>query len=78
MPAPRNIWINTPITCPKLRWLRDNQAAILKARKCRGLWSYRPLKVWQDGKVRIEFCHTWPSIDAAYEECRQQVEAIQV
>jgi len=65
---PFNVWPNMAVALNEdLRWLVENQAAIVKAHGARPMPKARPVKVWPDGKVRIEWVETFESAAAARE-----------
>jgi hypothetical protein len=73
MPAPRNIWPSYTTTDADLRWLIDNQATIVKAWPARAMHTVRPVKLWEDGRVRIEWCGTFPSASEARAEAERRI-----
>jgi hypothetical protein len=74
MPHPINVWQNHTTSDADLRWLLDNQPEIVKAWPARSMPRTRPLKVWHDGRVRIEWCGTFPSAKAAREEAERRMQ----
>ena len=56
---------------PDLRWLVENQAAIVKAAGARRMDKVRPIKVWADGRIRIEFVGTFSSAAEARERFKE-------
>lgn len=74
MSGPFLIWPNMAVACePDLRWLVENHAAIVAAWRARPMRVPRPIKVWPNGRVRIEFCGTWGSFAQARRECEEMV-----
>ena len=75
MGSPINVWSSMRAALhPDLRWLIDNQQAICEVWPAGKPWRIeRPIKVWPDGRVRIEFVHTWPSFGTARRECEDRL-----
>lgn len=74
--APFNVWSNmVGALHPDLAWLVANQAEIVKVWPARAMPKERPVKVWPNGFVRIEFVHTWPNFGEAREECERRVKS---
>lgn len=74
--TPFNVWKTMRAALhPDLRWLIDNQTYILAAWPARSMPKERPIKVWPDGRVRIEFVHTWDSFAEARAECTKRMRA---
>lgn len=74
--APFLIWPNMATALhPDLRWIVEHRADIEKAWPIGGgkPGVVRPVKVWPDGRVRVEFVHTWPSFAAARCDCEQRI-----
>lgn len=62
-----NIWPNTKIEDTDLQWLVDNQRKIINNKEgARGMPAKnRPIKLWADGRVRVEFVGTYKSTSEA-------------
>ena len=73
MPPPINIWSNNKVDDEDLRWLLDNQAAIIKVHPARPMPKERPIKLWTDGRVRIEFVGTFTSAKIARQRYEQLI-----
>ncbi len=68
------IWPNMALHCePHLRWLVEHQDDIVRAFSARRMTKPRPVKVWPDGRVRIEFVKTFPSSLVASEICAERI-----
>lgn len=56
----RNVWPNTAVDCPDLAWLLSHHEEIVRNKPgTRQMPKTRPIKVWPDGRVRIEFVGTY-------------------
>lgn len=72
---PWNVWKSEAVTDPDLRWLLNNQREIVNNKEgARKMKEFdRPLKMWHDGRVRVEFIGTYKSASEAREFLSQFV-----
>lgn len=76
--GPFNVWRNMKAAVvPELRYLLDHHERwVHECKRGRAPSKVaRPIKVWPDGRCRIEFGGTFPTIRAAYLAVKQDIEA---